>query len=122
MLDSENGSIHFTGIYKCLGNKKVDVAALSADPMFADSVRKIRGGSLRIQGTWSVFHHHFSLSLASSIDGASTLSLFSRLPYEAAMILSSRIAFEIRNDLVPLFGPGFPDVAFDSSTLSFLHL
>jgi hypothetical protein len=30
----------------------MDVAALSADPMFSDSVRKIRGGSLRIQGTW----------------------------------------------------------------------
>lgn len=40
--------VHFTGIYKALGGKKLE--GLDAD--LADSTRKIRGGSLKIQGTW----------------------------------------------------------------------
>lgn len=84
MVDSENSMVHFTGVWKALGHQKADVVRLiESEPAVAGVVRKVRGGYLKIQGTW--------------------------LPYEIAEQLAKRVAWTIRHDLVPLFGPDFPD-------------
>ncbi|KEI37010.1 uncharacterized protein L969DRAFT_204943 [Mixia osmundae IAM 14324] len=83
MIDCETGFVHFTGIWKALGHTKADVVKLiESSPEISASVRKVRGGYLKIQGTW--------------------------LPYDTALSLARRVAFSIRDDLVPLFGPAFP--------------
>ncbi|KAM0749180.1 hypothetical protein T439DRAFT_381575 [Meredithblackwellia eburnea MCA 4105] len=79
MIDTETGYVHFTSIWKALGHTKADVVRLIE---IAGMVRKVRGGYLKIQGTW--------------------------LPYEVAHTLAKRVAYAIREDLVPLFGPDFP--------------
>lgn len=49
------GMVHFTGIWKALGHTKADVVKLvESDPTIAPFLRKVRGGYLKIQGTWSV--------------------------------------------------------------------
>ncbi|PLW24234.1 hypothetical protein PCANC_04090 [Puccinia coronata f. sp. avenae] len=84
MIDCETGMVHFTGIWKALGHTKADVVKLvESDPTIAPYLRKVRGGYLKIQGTW--------------------------LPFETAQTLARRVAWQIRYDLVPLFGPEFPD-------------
>jgi hypothetical protein len=45
--------VHFTGIWKALGHTKADVVKLvESDPTIAPYLRKVRGGYLKIQGTW----------------------------------------------------------------------
>ncbi|KAI7954165.1 hypothetical protein MJO28_006712 [Puccinia striiformis f. sp. tritici] len=84
MIDCETGMVHFTGIWKALGHTKADVVKLvESDPTIAPYLRKVRGGYLKIQGTW--------------------------LPFETAQTLARRVAWQVRYDLVPLFGPDFPD-------------
>ncbi|OAV93751.1 hypothetical protein, variant [Puccinia triticina 1-1 BBBD Race 1] len=84
MIDCETGMVHFTGIWKALGHTKADVVKLvESDPTIAPYLRKVRGGYLKIQGTW--------------------------LPFDTAKTLARRVAWQIRYDLVPLFGPEFPD-------------
>ncbi|KAG8906394.1 hypothetical protein FRB99_006989 [Tulasnella sp. 403] len=74
----------WTGIWKALGNSKADIVKMvEAQPELASQLRRVRGGYLKIQGTW--------------------------LPYEVALRLARRVAWPIRQDLVPLFGPNFPD-------------
>lgn len=84
MIDCETGMVHFTGIWKALGHTKADVVKLvESDPTIAPYLRKVRGGYLKIQGTW--------------------------LPFETARTLARRVAWQVRYDLIPLFGPEFPD-------------
>ncbi|CDZ97818.1 dna-binding domain of mlu1-box-binding protein [Phaffia rhodozyma] len=82
MIDTENGLVLWTPIWKCLGHNKADVTKLVEDrPELAAAIRKVRGGLLKLQGTW--------------------------IPYEVTLILARRVAYEIRNDLESLFGPTF---------------
>ncbi|KAL1921502.1 uncharacterized protein VTP21DRAFT_11218 [Calcarisporiella thermophila] len=82
MWDRETGDVHFTGIWKALGRSKSDIVKMvDANP--ALHVKKIRGGLLKIQGTW--------------------------ISRDEARILARRTCFPLRHQLVPLFGPGFPD-------------
>ncbi|KAG5652754.1 hypothetical protein H0H81_003841 [Sphagnurus paluster] len=55
---------------------------IDSQPDLAPVIRRVRGGYLKIQGTW--------------------------MPYEVALRLSRRVAWTIRDDLIPLFGPTFP--------------
>ncbi|KAM5544843.1 hypothetical protein V8D89_001741 [Ganoderma adspersum] len=83
MLDMDDGYILWTGIWKALGNSKADIVKIiDSQPDLAAQLRRVRGGYLKIQGTW--------------------------MPYEIALRLSRRVAWPIRYDLVPLFGPTFP--------------
>lgn len=83
MMDIDDGYILWTGIWKALGNSKADIVKmLDSQPDLAPLIRRVRGGYLKIQGTW--------------------------MPYEVALRLSRRVAWPIRDDLVPLFGPTFP--------------
>ncbi|KAH9948581.1 hypothetical protein B0H21DRAFT_733136 [Amylocystis lapponica] len=83
MLDMDDGYVLWTGIWKALGNSKADIVKIiESQPDLASQLRRVRGGYLKIQGTW--------------------------MPYEIALRLSRRVAWPIRFDLVPLFGPTFP--------------
>ncbi|KAF5359496.1 hypothetical protein D9756_002902 [Leucocoprinus leucothites] len=83
MMDIDDGYILWTGIWKALGNSKADIVKMiDSQPDLAPLIRRVRGGYLKIQGTW--------------------------MPYEVALRLSRRVAWSIREDLVPLFGPTFP--------------
>lgn len=83
MMDIDDGYILWTGIWKALGNSKADIVKMiDSQPDLASVIRRVRGGYLKIQGTW--------------------------MPYEVALRLSRRVAWPIRDDLVPLFGPTFP--------------
>ncbi|KAI8080395.1 transcription regulator HTH, apses-type DNA-binding domain-containing protein [Thamnidium elegans] len=88
MWDRESGYVHFTGIWKSLGNSKADIVKMvDSNPEL--KVKKIRGGFLKIQGTW--------------------------IPYEYAYILCKRTAWVVRKDLVAIFGPRFVNDALDPS-------
>ncbi|KAG2178413.1 hypothetical protein INT44_001565 [Umbelopsis vinacea] len=88
MWDRESGYVHFTGIWKSLGNSKADIVKMvDSNPDL--KVKKIRGGFLKIQGTW--------------------------IPYEFAYTLCRRTAWNVRKELVPIFGPRFPMEALDTS-------
>ncbi|KAI8098318.1 transcription regulator HTH, apses-type DNA-binding domain-containing protein, partial [Gilbertella persicaria] len=77
MWDRETGYVHFTGIWKALGNSKSDIVKMvDSNPELG--TKKIRGGFLRIQGTW--------------------------IPYDYAHLLCKRTAWHIRKELVPMFG------------------
>ncbi|GLB44733.1 putative DNA-binding domain of Mlu1-box binding protein MBP1 [Lyophyllum shimeji] len=83
MMDIDDGYILWTGIWKALGNSKADIVKMiDSQPDLAPLIRRVRGGYLKIQGTW--------------------------MPYEVALRLSRRVAWPIRDDLIPLFGPTFP--------------
>ncbi|KAI0926339.1 hypothetical protein AcW1_008543 [Taiwanofungus camphoratus] len=83
MLDMDDGYVLWTGIWKALGNNKADIVKIiDSQPDLATQLRRVRGGYLKIQGTW--------------------------MPYEIALRLARRVAWPIRYDLVPLFGPTFP--------------
>ncbi|TDL25555.1 DNA-binding domain of Mlu1-box binding protein MBP1 [Rickenella mellea] len=83
MMDIDDGYILWTGIWKALGNAKADIVRmLESQPDLAPQLRRVRGGYLKIQGTW--------------------------MPYEIALRLARRVAWPIREDLIPLFGPTFP--------------
>ncbi|KAG2172024.1 hypothetical protein INT43_001501 [Umbelopsis isabellina] len=88
MWDRESGYVHFTGIWKSLGNSKADIVKMvDSNPDL--KVKKIRGGFLKIQGTW--------------------------IPYEFAYTLCRRTAWNVRKELVPIFGPRFPMEALDTT-------
>lgn len=83
MMDIDDGYILWTGIWKALGHSKADIVKMiDSQPDLAPLIRRVRGGYLKIQGTW--------------------------MPYEVALRLSRRVAWPIRDELVPLFGPTFP--------------
>ncbi|KAI9483490.1 MAG: hypothetical protein EXX96DRAFT_558358 [Benjaminiella poitrasii] len=81
MWDRETGYVHFTSIWKALGNTKTDIIKIiDANPSL--KTKKIRGGFLQIQGTW--------------------------VPFEDARLLCKRNAWSIKEELVPIFGENFP--------------
>lgn len=83
MLDMDDGYVLWTGIWKALGNSKADIVKMvESQPDLASKLRRVRGGYLKIQGTW--------------------------MPYEIALRLARRVAWPIRHELIPLFGPTFP--------------
>ncbi|GAA5865370.1 hypothetical protein JCM8547_005071 [Rhodosporidiobolus lusitaniae] len=94
LVDSETGYILITAIWKALGRHKADVVKLNgSQPEIAPLVRKVRGGQLTIQGTW--------------------------LPFEIAETLAKRVAWETKDDLMPLFGPSFPFSCLSPSSPGF---
>ncbi|KAG6865392.1 hypothetical protein C0991_002973 [Blastosporella zonata] len=84
MMDIDDGYILWTGIWKALGNSKADIVKMiDSQPDLAPLIRRVRGGYLKIQGTW--------------------------MPYEKLLFeFFRRVAWTIRDDLIPLFGPTFP--------------
>ncbi|KAJ3514144.1 hypothetical protein NMY22_g14839 [Coprinellus aureogranulatus] len=84
MMDIDDGLIMSVfPTLSALGNSKADIVKMiDSQPDLAPLIRRVRGGYLKIQGTW--------------------------MPYEVALKLSRRVAWNIRHDLVPLFGPTFP--------------
>ncbi|KAJ1018074.1 hypothetical protein NDA16_004943 [Ustilago loliicola] len=83
MIDVDTSFVRFTSITQALGKNKVNFGRLVRTcPALEPHISKLKGGYLSIQGTW--------------------------LPYDLAKELSRRIAWEIRDHLVPLFGYDFP--------------
>ncbi|KNZ80805.1 Transcriptional repressor XBP1 [Termitomyces sp. J132] len=84
MMDIDDGYILWTGIWKVNVEPSLAdiVKMIDSQPDLAPLIRRVRGGYLKIQGTW--------------------------MPYEVALRLSRRVAWTIRDDLIPLFGPTFP--------------
>ncbi|KIO25060.1 hypothetical protein M407DRAFT_76212 [Tulasnella calospora MUT 4182] len=53
MMDVDDGFVLWTGIWKALGNSKADIVKMvEAQPELASQIRRVRGGYLKIQGTW----------------------------------------------------------------------
>ncbi|KZT27232.1 DNA-binding domain of Mlu1-box binding protein MBP1, partial [Neolentinus lepideus HHB14362 ss-1] len=79
MMDMDDGYILWTGIWKGAYCDAADIVKMvESQPDLASRIRRVRGGYLKIQGTW--------------------------LPHEVAIQLSRRVAYPIRDDLVPFFG------------------
>lgn len=106
--DYETGWVHLTGIWKASLN--VEEANVSPSHMKADIVKllestpkeyqhyikRIRGGFLKIQGTW--------------------------LPYKLCKILARRFCYHIRYSLIPLFGADFPNSCLKPNARGFGEL
>ncbi|KAK9454782.1 hypothetical protein V1511DRAFT_488466 [Dipodascopsis uninucleata] len=83
MWDYFSGYVHLTGLWKAIGNSKADIVKLvDNSPDLEPVIRRVRGGFLKIQGTW--------------------------LPFPIARALAARTCYHIRFALVPIFGPDFP--------------
>ncbi|ORY07622.1 DNA-binding domain of Mlu1-box binding protein MBP1, partial [Basidiobolus meristosporus CBS 931.73] len=79
LWDRETGYVYWTGIWKAMGREKSEIAKLvDSNPELSREVKKIRGGFLKIQGTW--------------------------LPFDQAYELARKTCWYIRDDLVPVFG------------------
>ena len=84
MWDYHSGYVHLTGIWKALGNSKADILRLiDTHPELDGVIRRIRGGYLKVQGTW--------------------------MPFDLAQKVALRTCFAIRYELTPIFGAAFPD-------------
>ncbi|KAI5968866.1 hypothetical protein CANMA_002040 [Candida margitis] len=94
--DYETGFVHLTGIWKASLNVegsappsashlKADIVKLleSTPKQYQAYIKRIRGGFLKIQGTW--------------------------LPYKLCKILARRFCYHIRFALIPIFGADFPE-------------
>ncbi|KAK6457105.1 uncharacterized protein RJT20DRAFT_1683 [Scheffersomyces xylosifermentans] len=113
--DYEIGFVHLTGIWKASlsasmndnvgtsfgpssSNLKADIVKLleSTPKQYHQYIKRIRGGFLKIQGTW--------------------------LPYKLCKILARRFCYYIRYDLIPIFGNDFPDYCLKPSDRGFGEL
>lgn len=84
MWDYHTGMVHLTGLWKAIGNTKADIVKLvETSPELEPLLKRIRGGYLKIQGTW--------------------------VPFHIARILASKFCYNIRYALIPLFGAIFKD-------------
>lgn len=83
--DYNTGYVHITGLWKATGHTKADIVKLidNSPPEIEQVIRRVRGGFLKIQGTW--------------------------LPFDIAKRLAQRTCWFIRYALVPVFGPEFPE-------------
>ena len=93
--DYETGWVHLTGIWKAsltIDGSNVSPSHLKADIVkllestpkeYQQYIKRIRGGFLKIQGTW--------------------------LPYKLCKILARRFCYYLRYSLIPIFGTDFPD-------------
>ncbi|CDK25984.1 unnamed protein product [Kuraishia capsulata CBS 1993] len=80
--DYHTGLVHLTGLWKAIGNHKADIVKLiEASPELATVVRRVRGGFLKIQGTW--------------------------VPYDVARTLATKFCYAIRFSLIAVFGESF---------------
>jgi len=96
LWDRESGYVYWTGIWKALGREKSEIAKIvDADPTMANVIKKIRGGFLKIQGTW--------------------------VPFENAKTLAIRTCYPIRNELTVMFGPSFANEALEPSHPRYLR-
>lgn len=96
--DYESGYVHLTGIWKAAihhpdndlpkSNSKADIVKLleSTPRQHQAKIKRIRGGFLKIQGTW--------------------------LPYSLCRILARRFCYHIRYQLIPVFDANFPAECF----------
>lgn len=83
--DYHSGLVHLTGLWKAIGNSKADIVKLlDSSPELEKHLKRIRGGYLKIQGTW--------------------------ISYEMAKLLASKFCYTIRYALIPLFGADFVDL------------
>ncbi|CUM46376.1 uncharacterized protein AC631_03087 [Debaryomyces fabryi] len=90
--DYETGFVHLTGIWKASindevnthRNLKADIVKLleSTPKQYHQHIKRIRGGFLKIQGTW--------------------------LPFDLCKMLAKRFCYHIRFQLIPIFGNTFP--------------
>lgn len=90
--DYETGFVHLTGIWKASindevnthRNLKADIVKLleSTPKQYHQHIKRIRGGFLKIQGTW--------------------------LPFDLCKMLAKRFCYHIRFQLIPIFGNAFP--------------
>lgn len=94
--DYETGFVHLTGIWKAslsanhlpvtpsFLSHKADIVKLidSTPKQYHQYFKRIRGGFLKIQGTW--------------------------LPYKLCRLLARRFCYHIRHELIPIFGVDFP--------------
>ncbi|KAG7885628.1 hypothetical protein KL938_000660 [Ogataea parapolymorpha] len=82
--DYSSGLVHLTGLWKAIGNSKADIVKLiDSSPELEPDLKRVRGGFLKIQGTW--------------------------IPFELARKLAARFCYKIRYALVPMFGESFVD-------------
>lgn len=82
--DYHTGYVHLTGLWKAIGNNKADIVKLIENsPELEPDIKRVRGGYLKIQGTW--------------------------VPFEIAKALAARTCYFIRYALIPLFGNDFPE-------------
>ncbi|KAF9172685.1 hypothetical protein BGX21_000312 [Mortierella sp. AD011] len=94
MWDQENMYVHFTGIWKALGKTKADIVKIiDANPILESIIRKVRGGFLKIQGTW--------------------------MPHQEAYDLAKKTCYKLRYELAPVFGPGFVNDCIPPDTQGF---
>ncbi|KAK9447559.1 uncharacterized protein V1518DRAFT_376771 [Limtongia smithiae] len=97
MWDFFSGYVHLTGLWKAIGNTKADIVRLvDNSPDLENVIRRVRGGFLKIQGTW--------------------------LPYDIARMLAVRTCYNIRYALIPLFGADFPASCLKPGTPGFGQL
>ncbi|KAG9004539.1 hypothetical protein FRB93_010316 [Tulasnella sp. JGI-2019a] len=90
MMDMDDGYVLWTTIAKALGKTKGDIQRMiGADPEVQTRARRTVGGYLKTQGIW--------------------------IPRDSAEVLARIIAWPIRHELIPLFGPTFPDMCLDPS-------
>ncbi|CCH43635.1 Transcriptional repressor XBP1 [Wickerhamomyces ciferrii] len=83
LWDYSTGYVFFTGLWKSCGNNKTDIVKLVENfPNLSNVVKRVRGGFLKIQGTW--------------------------LPFDVVRNLAKNFCFNIRYCLIPIFGEGFP--------------
>jgi hypothetical protein len=98
LWDYTTGYVHITGLWKATGHTKADIVKLidNSPPEIEQLIRRVRGGFLKIQGTW--------------------------LPFDIAKRLAQRTCWFIRYALVPVFGPAFPDECLTPETPGFGQL
>ncbi|KAJ3920305.1 hypothetical protein F5877DRAFT_77296 [Lentinula edodes] len=103
MMDEDDGYILWSSLWKAVGNCSIDVKELlRLRPDLARSARIVKDGKSQIWGTW--------------------------LPYQLVSALAIRIAWPIRNQLTPFFGPEFsskcipPDHTGQKYDLSFVNI
>ncbi|ODQ66209.1 hypothetical protein NADFUDRAFT_50130 [Nadsonia fulvescens var. elongata DSM 6958] len=95
--DYHTGYVLLTGIWKAIGNNKADIVKLVENsPELSPYLKRIRGGFLKIQGTW--------------------------LPYEMVKKLAGNFCYNIRYSLIPVFGLDFPSLCLLPSEVGFGHL
>jgi hypothetical protein len=96
--DYNTGYVFFTGLWKTCGNNKTDIVKIidKFPNINSDSVKRVRGGFLKIQGTW--------------------------LPYEIVKDLCKKFCFNIRYCLIPLFGEHFPESCLKPTDSNFGRL
>lgn len=92
--DYSTGYVFFTGLWKSCGNNKTDIVKLVENfPNLSNLVKRVRGGFLKIQGTW--------------------------LPFDVVKNLAKNFCFNIRYCLIPIFGEDFPNQCLKPSDPSF---